>query len=316
MIQERFEIGELGMHLLTIAELSKAQVDSLLKMAATGKARHKMGIPHNPLRGKTLGLIFEKSSTRTRVSFETASYQLGGDAIFISQRDSQIGRGEPIKDTARVMSRYVDAIVIRTFGHEIIEEYAKYSTVPVINGLTDLHHPCQVLADVLTIIEKKGGYEGKKVCWIGDGNNMANSWIEAAGVLGFELVLACPKGYFPNEDILKKAVAANPKIRVTESVEDAAKDADVLNTDVWASMGQEEEAEARRKAFDGFQINSKLLRLAKKDAMVMHCLPAHRGEEITDEVMEGPQSAIWDEAENRLHIQKAILEWLLVVNGR
>jgi ornithine carbamoyltransferase len=300
------------MHLLTIAELTKQEVDRLLAMAATGKARHKMGIPHNPLRGKTLGLIFEKSSTRTRVSFETAMYQLGGDAIFISQRDSQIGRGEPIKDTSRVMSRYVDGIVIRTFGHEIIEEYAKYSTVPVINGLTDLHHPCQVLADVLTIIEKKGGYEGMKVCWIGDGNNMANSWIEAAGVLGFELVLACPKGYFPNEGILRKAMNANPKIRVTESVEEAATGADVLNTDVWASMGQEEEAEARKKAFEGFQINSRLLGLAKKDAIVLHCLPAHRGEEITDEVMEGPQSAIWDEAENRLHIQKAILERLLV----
>jgi ornithine carbamoyltransferase len=299
------------MHLLTIAELTKQEIDRLLVMAATGKARHKMGIPHNPLRGKTLGLIFEKSSTRTRVSFETAMYQLGGDAIFISQRDSQIGRGEPIKDTSRVMSRYVDGIVIRTFGHEIIEEYAKYSTVPVINGLTDLHHPCQVLADVLTVIEKKGGYDGMKVCWIGDGNNMANSWIEAAGVLGFELVLACPKGYFPHEGILRKAASVNPKIRVTESVEEAATGADVLNTDVWASMGQEEEAEARKKAFDGFQINSRLLGLAKKDAIVLHCLPAHRGEEITDEVMEGPQSAIWDEAENRLHIQKAILERLL-----
>jgi len=300
------------MHLLTIAELTKQEIDKLIEMAATGKARHKMGIPHNPLRGKTLGLIFEKSSTRTRVSFETAMYQLGGDAIFISQRDSQIGRGEPIKDTARVMSRYVDGIVIRTFGHEIIEEYAKYSTVPVINGLTDLHHPCQVLADVLTIVEKKGGYEGVKVCWIGDGNNMANTWIEAAMVLGFELVLACPRGYRPHEGILKKAIAANAKIRVTESVDEAAMNADVLNTDVWASMGQEEEAEARRKAFDGFQINSKVLGLAKNDAIVLHCLPAHRNEEITDEVMEGPQSAIWDEAENRLHIQKAILERLLV----
>lgn len=300
------------MHLLTIAELTKQEVDTLLEMAATGKARHKAGIPHNPLRGKTLGLIFEKSSTRTRVSFETAMHQLGGQAIFISQRDSQIGRGEPIKDTARVMSRYVDAIVIRTFGHDIIEEYAKYSTVPVINGLTDLHHPCQVLADILTIIEKKGGYDGLKVCWIGDGNNMANSWIEAAQVLGFELVLACPRGYYPDEAILKKAVAINPKIRVTESVEEAATGADVLNTDVWASMGQEEEAVARKKAFEGFQINSRVMGLAKKDAIVMHCLPAHRNEEITEEVMEGPQSVIWDEAENRLHIQKAILDRLIV----
>ncbi|MCC6502166.1 MAG: ornithine carbamoyltransferase [Deltaproteobacteria bacterium] len=299
-------------HLLTIAELTKQEVDKLLDMAATGKARHKAGIPHNPLRGKTLGLIFEKSSTRTRVSFETAMHQLGGQAIFISQRDSQIGRGEPIKDTARVMSRYVDAIVIRTFGHDVIEEYAKYSAVPVINGLTDLHHPCQVLADVLTIIEKKGGYDGLKVCWIGDGNNMANSWIEAAQVLGFELVLACPKGYYPDEAILKKAVAINPKIRVTESVDEAATNADVLNTDVWASMGQEEEAVARKKAFEGFQINSRVMGLARKDAIVMHCLPAHRNEEITDEVMEGPQSVVWDEAENRLHIQKAILDRLIV----
>lgn len=300
------------MHLLTIAGLTKHEIDTLLEMAATGKARHKMGIPHNPLMGKTLGLIFEKSSTRTRVSFETAMHQLGGHAIFISQRDSQIGRGEPIKDTSRVMSRYVNAMVIRTFGHGIIEEYAAWATVPVINGLTDLHHPCQVLADVMTIVEKKGGYEGLKVCWIGDGNNMANSWIEAAGVLGFELALACPKGYFPDEAILKKAVAVNPKITVTESVDEAAVGADVLNTDVWASMGQEEESVARKKAFEGFQINSRLLSLANKDAMVMHCLPAHRGEEITDEVMEGAQSAIWDEAENRLHIQKAILERLLV----
>ena len=300
------------MHLLTIAELTKQEVDKLLDMAATGKARHKAGIPHNPLRGKTLGLIFEKSSTRTRVSFETAMHQLGGQAIFISQRDSQIGRGEPIKDTARVMSRYVDAIVIRTFGHDIIEEYAKYSTVPVINGLTDLHHPCQVLADVLTIIEKKGGYDGLKVCWIGDGNNRANSWIEAAQVLGFELVLACPRCYYPDEAILKKAAAINPKIRVTESVDEAATNVDVLNTDVWASMGQEEEAVARKKAFEGFQINSRVMGLAKKDAIVMHCLPAHRNEEITDEVMEGPRSVIWDEAENRLHIQKAILDRLIV----
>ncbi|HEY4707894.1 MAG TPA: ornithine carbamoyltransferase [Thermodesulfobacteriota bacterium] len=300
------------MHLLTIAGLSKNDIDHLLETAATLKSRHKKGIPHNPLRGRTLGLIFEKSSTRTRVSFETAMYQLGGDAIFISQRDSQIGRGEPIKDTARVMSRYVDAIVIRTFGHGTIEEYAKYSTVPVINGLTDTHHPCQVLADILTVVEKKGGYKGMKVCWIGDGNNMANSWIEAAMVLGFELTLACPKGFWPDELILKKAQAANPKVRVIESVDEAATGADVLNTDVWASMGQEEEAEKRRKAFKGYQINSKVVKLAKNDAIVMHCLPAHREEEITEEVLEGPNSVVWDEAENRLHIQKAILEWLLV----
>lgn len=299
------------MHLLTISDLSREDIDNLIAGAVTLKARHKKGIPHNPLRGKTLALIFEKSSTRTRVSFEAAMHQLGGSAIFMSQRDSQIGRGEPIKDTARVMSRYVDAVVIRTFGHGIIEEYAKYSSVPVINGLTDLHHPCQVLADLMTVVEKKGGYEGIKACWIGDGNNMANSWVEAAMQLKFELTLACPNGYWPEKAILDKAVAANPKIRVVESVEEAAKGADVLNTDVWASMGQEEEAEARKKAFEGYQINEKLLGLAKKGAIALHCLPAHRGEEITDGAMEGPASAIWDQAENRLHIQKAVLEWLL-----
>jgi len=303
------------MHLLTVADLNKEEIDNLLDRASSLKERHKKGIPYHPLRGKTLGLIFEKSSTRTRVSFETAMYHLGGDAIFISHRDSQIGRGEPIKDTARVMSRYVDAVVIRTFGHEIAQEYARYSAVPVINGLTDLHHPCQVMADILTVVEKKGGYKDIKACWIGDGNNMANSWIEAAQSLSFELRLACPKGYWPNSAILKRAKAENPSIFVTESVEEAARGADVLNTDVWASMGQEEEAGKRTKAFAGYQINSKVLAIAKRDAIVMHCLPAHRDEEITEEVLEGPNSVVWDQAENRLHIQKAMLEWLLIDSG-
>ncbi|MBI5588491.1 MAG: ornithine carbamoyltransferase [Deltaproteobacteria bacterium] len=304
------------MNLLTISDLTKEEIDDLLKRAASLKERHKKGIPHNPLRGKTLGLIFEKSSTRTRVSFETAMQHLGGASIFISQRDSQIGRGEPIKDTARVMSRYVDAVVIRTFGHDIIEEYARYSSIPVINGLTDQHHPCQILADILTIVEKKGSYDGLKVAWIGDGNNMANSWIEAASSLGFDLTLACPKGYQPDSGFLKRARSGSKTgIKVTESVEEAASGADVLNTDVWASMGQEEESARRMKAFAGYQINSKVLGLAKKDAIVMHCLPAHRGEEITEEVLEGPHSVVWDEAENRLHIQKAILERLMSVNS-
>ncbi len=300
------------MNLLTIFDLTKEEIEGLLDRAASLKERHKKGIPHRPLLGKTLGLIFEKSSTRTRVSFETAMYQLGGNAIFLSQKDSQIGRGEPIKDTARVMSRYVDAVVIRTFGHEIIEEFAGYSSIPVINGLTDLHHPCQVLADVLTVIEMKGRYEGQKVCWIGDGNNMANSWIEAAGRLGFELVLACPAEYSPDPAVLARGRALNPGIRLTQSVDEAASGADVLNTDVWASMGQEEEREKRAKAFKGYQINSRVLGLAKKDAIVLHCLPAHRDEEITGEVLEGPNSAVWDQAENRLHIQKAVLERLMV----
>lgn len=305
------------MNLLTIFDLSKEDIDGLLARAVSLKERHKKGIPHHPLRGRTLGLIFEKSSTRTRVSFETAMYHLGGDAIFISGKDSQIGRGEPIKDTARIMSRYIDGIVIRTFGHDIIEEYARYSAVPVINGLTDAHHPCQVLGDVLTMIEKKGGCRGLKVCWIGDGNNMANSWIEAAARLGFELKLACPEGYRPDPAILEKAgKEGKHPVHITESVEEAAEGADVLNTDVWASMGQESEADERKRAFEGYQIDSKVLKLAKKDAIVMHCLPAHRGEEITDDVIEGPQSVVWDQAENKLHMHKAILERLLAGDGR
>ena len=301
------------MNLLTIFELDKAVIERLISSAAILKERHKAGIPYNPLRGKTLGLIFEKASTRTRVSFETAMSHLGGDAIFISHRDSQIGRGEPIKDTARVMSRYVDAVVIRTFGHEIIEEYASFSTVPVINGLTDLHHPCQVLADLMTVCEKRGTLDGVKVAWIGDGNNMANSWIEASLRLGFELRLACPKGYEPSSEMIKlvkKEKAA--QVKVCASVDEAVEGVDVLNTDVWASMGQEDEQKKRVNAFKGFQINETLLTKAAKDALVLHCLPAHRGEEITDDVIEGKQSAVWDQAENRLHIQKAVLEWLLV----
>jgi ornithine carbamoyltransferase len=300
-------------NLLSIFELDKAVIEELLSRAAALKERHKAGIPYNPLRGKTLGLIFEKASTRTRVSFETAMSHLGGDAIFISHRDSQIGRGEPIKDTARVMSRYVDAVVIRTFGHEIIEEYASFSSVPVINGLTDLHHPCQVLADLLTVAEKRGSLDGVKVAWIGDGNNMANSWIEASLKLGFELRLACPKGYEPTSEMIKLVESDKAsQVEIFNSVDEAAQGVDVLNTDVWASMGQEEEQKKRIEAFKGFQINASVLERAAKNALVLHCLPAHRGEEITEDVIEGAQSAVWDQAENRLHIQKAILEWLLV----
>lgn len=297
------------MHLLNISDLKKSDVDGLLVRSALLKERHKKGIPHHPLRGRVLALIFQKSSTRTRVSFETAMYHLGGSAIFMSEKDSQIGRGEPIKDTSRVMSRYVDAIVIRTFGHDVIEEYAKYSSVPVINGLTDLHHPCQVLADILTIVEKKGGYDRVKVCWVGDGNNMANSWIEAATLLGFDLKLACPEGYLPDAGILKRAGA---NVALVGSAAEAVTGADVINTDVWASMGQESESKERLKAFEGFEINDKLLALANKGAIVMHCLPAHRGEEIDELVLEGPSSVVWDQAENRLHMQKAVLEWLMV----
>ncbi|MBI5286748.1 MAG: ornithine carbamoyltransferase [Deltaproteobacteria bacterium] len=299
-------------HLLTIFDLTKDEIDALLERAKSLKERHKLGIPHTPLLGKTLSLVFEKPSTRTRVSFEVAIRQMGGQAIFISPTDSQIGRGEPIKDTARVLSRYVDGVVIRTFGHDIIKEFAQYSSIPVINGLTDLHHPCQVLSDVFTVVEKKGRYKGLKVAWIGEGNNMANSWIEAASRLGFDLVLACPDGYWPDKRILERAKKeTKSKIEVVKDPRDAAKDADVLNTDVWASMGQEAEREKRLRDFKGYQINEDLLKLAKRGAIVMHCLPAHRGEEITDGVIEGSMSVVWDQVENRLHMGKAILEWLL-----
>jgi len=302
------------MHLLRVFDLEKKDIDELLSMAASLKERHRRGIPHQPLRGRVMGLIFEKSSTRTRVSFETAMYHLGGSAIFLSPKDSQTGRGEPIKDTARVMSGYVDVVVIRTFGHDKLEQYARYSTVPVINGLTDAHHPCQVLADILTVVEQKGSYEGIKACWVGDGNNMANSWIEAAARLGFELRLACPSGYTPDKRLLAE-VGGGDNIRVMESVEEAVRGADVVSTDVWASMGQEEEQVKREAVFRGYQINDELLALADKEAIVLHCLPAHRGEEITDDVIEGPHSVVWEQAENRLHMQKAVLERLLCGEG-
>lgn len=297
--------------LLRISELSKDEIEGLLERAIELKAIQKKGISHKPLEGKTLGMIFEKSSTRTRVSFEVGMMQLGGNAIFLSPRDTQIGRGEPVADSARVLSRYLDGILIRTFSQDMLEEFARHSGVPVINGLTDLLHPCQVLTDLMTIKEKKGNIKGLKIVWIGDGNNMANSWIAAAARLGFELRLATPATHRPDSTILERAQKEGAKIIVTDSPLEATKDADVINTDVWASMGQEEEYEERKRLFASYQVNAKLLAKAKTDAIVMHCLPAHRGEEITDEVMEGPQSVIFDQAENRLHLQKAILEKLL-----
>jgi len=299
------------MDLLKISDFSAAEIGELITSGIRTKDRLGRGIPHTPLEGKVLGLIFEKPSTRTRVSFESAMYQLGGHTIFLNSTATQMGRGEPIKDMARVMSGYVDGVMIRTFGHEIIEEFAEYSSVPVINGLTDMHHPCQVLADLMTITERKGGLEGIRVAWIGDGNNMANSWIEASAILGFELRIACPDGYCPDEDVLAWAKEKGAQIKICMNVKDAVKGADVLNTDVWASMGQEEERAERIKAFAGYQINAQTIGLAEKDAMVLHCLPAHRGEEITDEAIEGPNSAVWQQAENRLHVQKAVLERLL-----
>jgi ornithine carbamoyltransferase len=259
-------------------------------------------------------MIFMKSSTRTRVSFEVGAWQLGGHALFLSPRDVQLGRGEPIADTARVLSRYVDGIMIRTFAHSEVEELARYADVPIINGLTDLVHPCQVLADLLTINQHLGGYKGKRVAWIGDGNNMANSWLNAAYVLGLELTLACPEGYDPDPMILQRA-QSKAKVTVVRDPAEAANKADVINTDVWASMGQEEEQAIREKAFKGYRVDASLMKRAKEGAIFLHCLPAHRGEEVAAEVIDGPQSRVWDEAENRLHIQKAIMAVLMGGEG-
>jgi ornithine carbamoyltransferase len=292
---------------LAITDFSRDEIQRLFDLAKKMKSR---AYRETPLSGKTLAMIFAKSSTRTRVSFEVGAYQLGGQALFLSSKDIQIGRGEPIPDTARVLSRYVDGIMIRTYDHGEVEELAKHATIPVINGLTDLTHPCQVLADVFTIKEHLGDWEGKRVAWIGDGNNMANAWLEAAAVLGFELRLACPEGFEPNR---AKFEAAKQKadVTVTEVPEEAVEGAHVVNTDVWASMGQEGEAEARRNAFKGYTVDADLMKLAAPKAIFLHCLPAHRGEEVTAEVIDGPQSRVWDEAENRLHVQKALLATLM-----
>ena len=293
-------------HLLKLMDLSEKEIVEILNLADQLKYEKKNGIEHHILKGKTLGLIFEKSSTRTRVSFEVGMYDLGGNALFLSSRDLQIGRGEPVQDTARVLSRYLDGIMIRTYAQEEVEDLAKYGSIPIINGLTDYCHPCQVLADLMTIREHKGVLKGKKLCYIGDGNNMTNSLIVGGIKMGMEVSVACPKGYEPDAELMKWA-AENGIFTCTESVLEAAKDADVLYTDVWASMGQEAEAEERKKIFAGYQINSDAMAVAHADAMVMHCLPAHRGEEITEEVLEAHADEIFDEAENRLHAQKAVL---------
>ena len=292
---------------LTVTDLSRDDIARLFDLAGRMKARTYR---ETPLAGKTLAMIFAKSSTRTRVSFEVGTFQLGGHALFLSAKDIQIGRGEPIPDTARVLSRYVDGIMIRTFDHKEVEELARCATIPVINGLTDLSHPCQVLADLFTVREALGSWEGKRIAWIGDGNNMANSWLEAAQVLGFELRLACPEGYEPDRSKFENA-ARHARIVVTEVPEEAVEGAHVVNTDVWASMGQEGEAEARRNAFKGYTVDTDLMKLADPRAIFLHCLPAHRGEEVSDAVIEGRQSRVWDEAENRLHVQKALLATLM-----
>jgi ornithine carbamoyltransferase len=299
-------------HFLALHQFTREELDDLFVFTKELKEKQKKRIPHRLLEGKSVALIFEKSSTRTRVSFEVGVYQLGAQPLFISSGTSQMGRGEPIKDTARTIARYCDGVMIRTYGQEIIEEFARYSSVPVINGLTDRFHPCQIMADLFTVIEHRGSYEGLKFAWVGDGNNMANTWIEAAAIFGFDLALACPKGYEPDATVLAWARSrGTANIVVTDDPKEAVRDADVINTDVWASMGMESEQKAREIAFAGYQVNEGLLDGARENCMVLHCLPAHRGEEITDDVIEGPHSAVWDEAENRLHIQKAIMAWLM-----
>jgi ornithine carbamoyltransferase len=298
--------------MLSVYDLDREDIRIIFQSAVKLKKMQQDGETYTPLKGKTLGMIFDKSSTRTRISFEVGMYQLGGLALFLSSRDTQLGRGENIPDTARIMSRYLNGIMIRTYSQELVEEVARHSTIPVINGLTDREHPCQILSDLFTVMEKKGDYKGLKIAYIGDGNNVANSWIDAAARLPFQLAFACPEGYEPDQSILKRGMREAEKgITVYRDPVDAVHDADVVYTDVWTSMGQEAEQEARKRIFRDYQINKTLLAHARKDVMVMHCLPAHRGEEITSDVIDGPHSVIIDQAENRLHVQKAIMEILM-----
>jgi ornithine carbamoyltransferase len=295
-------------HFLTLLDLGADELRQLVQRAIELKAWHRADRMHEPLRHRILAMVFDKSSTRTRMSFEAGMAQLGGHAIFLSPRDTQLGRGENIEDSARVLSRMSDVIMIRTFEHSKLERFAEYSSVPVINALTDSYHPCQLLADMQTYFEHRGDIRGRTVAWIGDGNNMCHSYINAAHRFDFQLNIACPEGYHPDADIL---AAAGDRIRMLDSAEDAARNADLVTTDVWASMGQEEEQDKRVRAFADYQVNAGIMRAAARDALFMHCLPAHRGEEVSADVIDGPQSVVWDEAENRLHAQKALLELLL-----
>ncbi|MBU8918094.1 ornithine carbamoyltransferase [Bacillus sp. FJAT-29953] len=305
-----------GKDFLQLADYTTEEILYMLEVAQELKAQQKQGKPHPHLGGRVLGMIFEKSSTRTRVSFEVGMLQLGGHAIFLSSRDIQIGRGESISDTAKVLSRYVDGIMIRTFAHETVEELAEHATVPVINGLTDLQHPTQVLADLLTILENKGKLAGLKLAYVGDGNNnMAHSLMEGAAKVGMDISIASPSGYLPNGEITERAIKFGQQtgstVTITNNPQEAVKDADVIVTDVWTSMGQEEETAKRLEAFQSYQVNAELCKLAKDDYLFLHCLPAHRGEEVTAEIIDGSHSVVFDEAENRLHAQKAILKLLL-----
>lgn len=295
-------------HFLTLLDLTPAELNRLIARAIELKAMQKRGERHDIFRGKTLGMIFEKSSTRTRVSFEVAMTQFAGASIFLSPRDTQLGRGEPIEDAARVLSRMVDAVMIRTFGHDIVETFAAHSAVPVINALTDDFHPCQLLADIQTFVEHRGSIQGKRVVWVGDGNNMCNSYINAARQFDFELVVSCPEGFEPRADLVERE---RGRVSIERDPIKAAEGAHLVVTDVWASMGQEQEQASRERAFADYQVNRKLMDRASKDALFMHCLPAHRGEEVSHEIMDDPRSVVWDEAENRLHAQKALLEFLL-----
>lgn len=295
-------------HFLTLLDFSPTELNGLIQRAIELKGEYKSGKIYEPLKNKVLGMVFEKSSTRTRVSFEAGMTQLGGGSIFLSPNDTQIGRGEPIEDTARVLSSMLDGIMIRTFSHELVERLAQYSSVPVINALTDDYHPCQLLADVQTFVEKRGSIQSANVVWIGDGNNMCHSFINAAKQFDFNLTISAPKGYEPKADILQKA---HSQAKLIEDPYQACQDADLIVTDVWSSMGQESEQSERETAFANYQVNDDLMRVADKDALFMHCLPAHRGEEVTASVIDGKQSVVWDEAENRLHAQKALLECLM-----
>ncbi|APV35801.1 MULTISPECIES: ornithine carbamoyltransferase [Acinetobacter] len=298
-------------HFLTLRDLSSTELKNLLDRASELKRQQHNNELFQPFKGKVLGMIFEKSSTRTRISFEAGIAQFGGSAIFLSPRDTQLGRGEPIEDSARVISSMLDIVMIRTFGHDVVQRFASYSSVPVINGLTDDHHPCQLLADLQTYQEHRGSIQGKTVAWIGDGNNMCNSYIEAAHMMGFKLKVGAPKGYEPKPEFMAEFAHC---VEVFNNAEDAAVNADLIVTDVWASMGQEEEQKLREAAFAAFQVNEKLMELAHPDCLFMHCLPAHRGEEISEHMLDHKSSVVWDEAENRLHAQKALMEFLLNEN--
>lgn len=300
-------------HFLTLLDLDQNQLQQLMQRAMELKAMRNAGQDHQYFKTRTMAMIFDKSSTRTRVSFEAAMAQFGGHAIFLSPRDTQLGRGEPIEDTARVLSRMVDIIMIRTYAHSTLESFAANSKVPVINALTDMYHPCQLLADMQTFIEQRGSIKGRTVAWVGDGNNMCHSYINAARQFDFKLQIATPKGYEPDAAVMR---AAGDHVWLCDDPKAACEGVDMISTDVWASMGQEEEQTKRSKAFADFQVTPELMRLAKKDALFMHCLPAHRGEEVAADVIDGPQSVVWDQAENRLHSQKALIELMLTQNKR